>query len=207
MAKRRKKSTRRRRRNPGALLVNPRRRRRARRSNPRRRHHRRARRRNPGLGNSLRGGLKAVALAAIPALAGSFAFSFIDAKFLGKTGTMVRNLAKLVFAGLLGTIGRTWLGRDGANVAIGAVLGTIGAEFGVKAAGGLVAMNPAESLKELVLQAANDGEMQAQLGALLEGNGLGGTAANDFDRAIDGEVPLDFAQAMTGQGFQGEGMF
>lgn len=154
----------------------------------------------------LRGGLSAVALAAIPALAGSFAFSFLDAKFLGSTGVMIRNVAKLIFAGLLGTVGRTWLGRDGANVAIGAVLGTIGAEFGVKAAGGMVAMNPAESIKELVLQAANDGEMQQQLGALIEG-GIGGTAANDFDAAMQGEIPTDYAMALTGQGFQGEGMF
>jgi hypothetical protein len=208
MAKKRKRKSnpRRRRRNPGALLVNPRRRRRRARNPHRRQHHRRRRHRNPGLGNMLRGGLSSVALAAIPATLGAFAFSFLDAKFLGKTGTMVRNVAKLIFAGLLGTVGRNWLGRDGSNVAMGAVLGTIGAEFGVRAAGGLVAMNPAESLKELVLQAANDGEMQAQLGALIDG-GIGGTAAADFDNAMQGEIPLDYANALTGQGFQGEGMF
>jgi hypothetical protein len=206
MATKRRKSKRRRRSNPSALLVNPRRRRHKRR-NPRRRSHRR-RRRNPGnIGNLIRGGLSSVALAAIPATLGAFAFSFLDAKFLGPAGTVVRNVAKVIFAGMLGTMGRNWLGKDGSLVAMGAVLGTIGAEFGVKAAGGLVAMNPAESLKELVLQAANDGEMQQQLGALIEGGGLGGTAANDFDKAMEGEIPADYAAALTGQGFQGEGMF
>jgi hypothetical protein len=181
MAKRRKrKSTRRRRRNPGALLVNPSRRRRRRRNprrvhhrrrrNPRRVHHRR-RRRNPGVGDMVRGGISSVALAAIPATLGSVAFSFIDAKFLGPYGTTVRNIAKLVFAALLGTVGRKWLGKTGSQVAMGAVIGTVGAEFGYKLAGGMVTTSAKESVGALILQAANDGNMRNELGALVDASG------------------------------------
>lgn len=217
MAKRRKrKSTRRRRRNPGALLVNPSRRRRRRRNprrvhhrrrrhNPRRVHHRR-RRRNPGMGDMVRGGISSVALAAIPATLGSVAFSFIDAKFLGPYGTTVRNIAKLVFAALLGTVGRKWLGKTGSQVAMGAVIGTVGAEFGYKLAGGMVTTSAKESVGALILQAANDGNMRNELGALVDasGHGLGATAvqsANEFDAAMRGNVPPDYAAALAGWGY------
>ena len=210
MAKRRRKTTkRRRRRNPGALLVNPRRRRRRRnprrvsrrrRRNPSRRFYRRARRRNPGLASLVRLGAKDIMIAAIPATIGGFAIGFIDSKFLGQLGTVARTAGKLLTAFLVGTVGKRWLGPVGSGIATGAILGTIGHEFGVRAAGGMVAMTKKESVSQLIEQAATDAEMQAELGALLESDELEGSPADDFTLALEGGgTPSEYSDALAGE--------
>ena len=76
---RRRRTRSRRRRNPGALLVNPKRRR-----------YRRTRRRNP----SGKGLVSKLLRVAIPATIGGGVLGFIDSKFLGTSGVMIRNGVK-----------------------------------------------------------------------------------------------------------------
>jgi hypothetical protein len=191
MAKRRKSRGKRRRRNPGALMVNPRRRRRrARRANPRRRHHRR--RRNPGgLQRFAKAGLHDIMVAAVPATIGGLVIGFVDSKFLGTMGTIGRNIGKLLTAVMVGTLGRRFLGPVGTGVAMGAVLGTIGHEFGVKLGGGMVAMTKGEGVRELVEMAATDAETQAELGALIEGNDFE-DAQHEYEGALAGDIPKEY---------------
>jgi hypothetical protein len=199
MAKRRKSRGRRRRRNPGALMVNPRRRRRrrARRSNPRRRHHRR--RRNPGIGAYAKQGIRDIAIAAIPATLGGILIGFVDAKLLGPMGTIGRNIGKLLVTAGAAALLRKKLGPVGTGVMTGAILGTIGHEFGVRIGGGMVTMTKREGVRELVEMAATDAETQAELGALVEGEGgdsIDGefkSAAADYEEALAGGIPPEYA--------------
>ncbi len=198
MAKRRKSRGRRRRRNPGALMVNPRRRRRrrARRSNPRRRHHRR--RRNPGIGSYAKQGIKDIAIAAIPATLGGILIGFVDAKLLGPMGTIGRNIGKLLVTAGAAALLRKKLGPVGTGVMTGAILGTIGHEFGVRLGGGMVTMTKREGVRELVEMAATDAETQQELGALVEGEGDAiegefSNAAKDYEEALAGGIPPEYA--------------
>ncbi len=81
---------------------------------------------------------------------------------------------------------------------MGAVLGTIGHEFGVRAAGGMVTMNTKESVSALIEQAATDGDMQAELGALLEdGDMVAGSPADDFSAAMAGKTTGGYMEALS----------
>lgn len=188
MAKSKKRrGKRRRRRNPGALLVNPSRRRRSRRrrTNP----SRRRRRRNPGFGGYAKQGLRDIMMAAIPATLGGIVIGFVDSKFLGTAGTIGRNVGKLLTAVVVAALARKKLGPVGTGVALGAVLGTIGHEVGVRLGGGMVTMTKREGVKELVEMAATDAETQAELGALIEGEdeiSAEEESADIYTRAIEG---------------------
>lgn len=203
MATKKKRGKRRRRRNPGALLVNPRKRRRSkRRSGGRGR--RRARRRNPGIGAYARAGLRDIVTAAIPATIGGLAIGFIDSKFLGSQGTIARNIGKVLTAVALAALGRKWFGPVGTGVALGAVLGTIGHEVGVRLGGGMVAMSKTEGVRELVAMAATDDETQRELGALIEGGDFA-TEARNYEAALEGIPPeySDLADADSEMGDEG----
>jgi hypothetical protein len=158
--RRRRKNARRRRRNPGVTTMARRRRRHARRRNPRRRrfHARRrnprgrrgrfvrrrnprrrrfhARRRNPGMGGLVAAGKAAIgaALFSVPA---TFVAGFVDSKWLSSSSILIRTGVKLGLAAVAGIVFRSNAAR--ANAAMGGILGTIGYEFGVRAAGGVVA--------------------------------------------------------------------
>lgn len=143
---------------------------------------------------AIRGSGKALLLAALPATIGGFAMGFIDSKFLGTQGTMVRTAAKLVVAGLFGTVGRKYLGPMGSGIAMGAILGSIGTEFGVKAGGGMIAMTKREGVQELIAGAAYDQEVQAELGALIEGED--GSAGASYQNALTGTVMDNYSSAL-----------
>jgi hypothetical protein len=206
--RKRKSSSRRRRRNPGALLVNPTRRRKRRRSrrrnalvvNPRRRRRARRRnpgyrrrRRNPGIAGFARQGMRDIVMAAIPATIGGIVIGLMDAKLLGPMGTIGRTVGKIVTAVIVAAVGRKWLGPMGTGVAMGAILGTIGHEVGIRLGGGILATSKKEGIKELVEMAATDAETQAELGALIEGN-FGdestATAVSSYELAITGGSPM-----------------
>lgn len=175
-------------------MVNPRRRRRrARRRNPHRR-----RRRNPGIGSYAKQGFKDIAIAAIPATIGGILIGFIDAKLLGPLGTIGRNVGKLLVTAGAAALLRKKLGPGGTGVMTGAILGTIGHEFGVRLGGGMVTMTKREGVRELVEMAATDAETQAELGALVEGGddsieGEFSNAAKDYEEALAGGIPPEYA--------------
>ena len=132
-------------------------------------------------------------MAAIPATIGGVIIGLMDAKLLGPLGTVGRTLGKVVTAVLVAAIGRRWLGPMGTGVAMGAILGTIGHEVGIRLGGGIVATSKKEGVRELVEMAATDAETQAELGALIEGNygdESTATAVNSYQMAIDGGSPM-----------------
>lgn len=139
---------RRRKRNPGAYLMNPKRRR---------------RRRNPG---RMAGDLLSVAA---PALIGGGVMGFVDSKFLGTSGTLIRTVVKGGVALGLGTVGRRFFGDVGAKVAMGSVISSIGYEAGVRLGGGMVAMTKQEGVKALIEAAAEDDEIAALIEQAAEG--------------------------------------
>lgn len=186
MTRRRRSKGKHRRRNPGALLVNPSRRRRGR----IRRH--RGRRRNPGLMSAAKEGVMLVLKSAIPAVVGGALLGFADAKFLGTRGMVIRLVGKGVLATVAGVAGRRFLGREAAAVAVGAVLGSIGSEIGIKLAGGIVAGTKKEGLKELISDPGDDEEVRDAMAALTEGTNLG----QSYERAAQtnlGESYIDAA--------------
>jgi hypothetical protein len=131
-------------------------------------------------------------VAAIPATVGGIVIGFLDSKLLGTQGTIVRNVGKVMTAILVSTIGRRWLGATGSGIAMGAILGTIGHEVGVRLGGGMVTMTKREGVRELVEMAATDAETQAELGALIEDEGgdqIEG-AVSDYEAAIEGKASL-----------------
>lgn len=136
MARRRRRSVGARR-SRRAVMVNPPRRRHGRRvrhGGRRRMHHRR--RRNPGMGGGIKGALKTVFMAAIPALGGGFVANFIDAKFLADKNIVVRILAKLAQAGAAAMLFRNK--PVIAYATMGAIIGSVGGDFGTRMAGGVV---------------------------------------------------------------------
>jgi hypothetical protein len=136
MARRR---THRSRRRAAVIMVNPRRRRRAhaRRRNPSHRRRRFSRRRNPGMSSGgIKGAVRSVFMAAIPAVGAGFVANFIDAKFLSAQNIVVRVLAKVAQAAAAAMLFR---GKPVmAYSAMGGVLGSIGGDFGTQFAGGAV---------------------------------------------------------------------
>lgn len=147
------------RRNPHALMVNPRRKRR--------------RRRNPSLAATVRGGLGDALALALPATFGGAAIGFVDSKIGGRFGFVGRTAVKLGVAIAAGTIGRKFLGARGGDVAMGAVLSTIGHEIGVRAGGGIVALTRREGVSALLDAAADDPEIAALLDAPPDEDAIG----------------------------------
>lgn len=168
--KRRRTYTRRRRSNPGAYMMNPRKRR------------RRSRRRNPSLKSTL-GDLMGIAL---PATVGGAAIGFIDSKFLGTSGFMIRTAGKVAVALGIGHFGKKMFGDVGSKVAMGAVLSTIGHEVGVKFGGGMISMTKEEGVEALIEMAAEDEEVAALIEAAEEGydDGNMGSDENEVEDAI-----------------------
>jgi hypothetical protein len=153
----------------------------------------------------IRGGAKDIMLAAIPATIGGFVIGFVDSKFLGAAGTVARTLGKLVTAFVVGSLGKRWgLGQTGAGIAMGAILGTIGHEFGVKAGGGMIAMTKKEGVSELIAGAAYDAEVQAELGALIEDGELEGSVADGYQADLMGGGKNPYAAALEGEDDMGE---
>jgi hypothetical protein len=132
-------------------------------------------------------------VAAIPATLGGVVIGFMDSKFLGPLGTIGRMVGKILTAVVVAAVGRKWLGPVGTGVAMGAILGTVGSEIGVRLGGGMVAMTKREGVQELVEMAATDAQTQAELGALIEG-GIGdestAQAVTSYELAIAGASPL-----------------
>jgi hypothetical protein len=172
----------------GALIMS-----RARVANPgkrRRKHHRksRARRtRNPGM----MGGLMSTAKAAVPPMlaggaAGAIA-GYVDTKFLANRPT-VSVLAKVG----LGIVGAMALRRKHAAAALGfagGMLGATGYSYGVKFAGGHVALTGMQGLRGLADMAASDPETANLIAGLADVvPDQMGDAAQDYDAQLaDGE--------------------
>ena len=173
--KRRRRTTKRRRRsNPGALMMNPKRRRRSRRRNP------------AGLKDTL-GELTSIAL---PATVGGAAIGFVDSKFLGTSGFLIRTAGKVAVALGIGHFGKKMFGEVGSKVAMGAVLSTIGHEVGVKFGGGMVAMNKAEGVNALIEAAAEDEQVAALIEAAEEGYD-DGNMGSDFNELEDAIIQME----------------
>lgn len=151
--------------------------------------------------NLVRGGLKDVMLAAIPATIGGLAIGFVDAKMIGRGGALVRNLVKVVTAIVVGTMGRRWLGPTGSGIAMGAILGTIGHEYGIKLGGGMVAMSKLEGMGDLVEAASTDADVNYQLQALIEGTDTTSSAIDDYNRAMTdgGGIPGAYEDVAGGE--------
>jgi len=155
----RRKSRRRYRNVPAVLVANPRRRRRY---------------RNAGMGDTLRRSMSIVLTTALPATIGGFALGFIDGKFLSSRSMVARTVGKILTALGIGVVGARFLGTTGTAVAVGTVIGSIGHEFGLKAAGGMV-VSPAsiaakQDVKKLGEILAEDEQMR--LSALEVGGGV-----------------------------------
>lgn len=160
---------------------NPRRRRRgahmATYTNPRRRrrHHHRRRRHNPGM---VGGAVKSLVAAAIPGAAGGAVAAVLDSTLLSGKSMLIRIGAKVLLAGVGGTVLRKNPVRSAAFV--GAMVGTAAYEGTIKAAGGMLAANRPAALKAAAGMAAEDeaslGLLQQELGnmGLLEEEGLSG---------------------------------
>lgn len=140
-----------------------------------------------------RQGMKDIMMAAIPATIGGVVIGLMDSRFLGPMGTVGRMVGKLLTAVVVAAVGRRFLGPMGTGVAMGAILGTIGSEIGVRLGGGMVAMTKKEGVQELVEMAATDAETQAQLQGLIEG-GVGeessAQAVSAYELAISGASPI-----------------
>ena len=177
MAKRRRRRTtrtRRRRRNPGALLVNPRRKRRT---------TRRRRRRNPGAllvnarrrrryrRNAVGGGLGTFAFQVlIPSTVGGLAMGYLDAKFFKGFGPVMRTAVKgLVAVGAGYIVGKKLRKPRMATAMAGAMFGSIGTEWGIRAGGGIVAASKEEGAGALISAARHNPYVARSLGALLQG--------------------------------------
>jgi len=135
-----RRKRRRRARRAAVIMMNPRRRRRRHsraRFHPRRRRRHHVRRRiNPGMGGGIKGALKNAFMVGVPAIGAGFVSNFVDAKWLSDKHVVIRMGAKLVEATLAGLFFRR---RPViAFASMGAILGSIGGEFGVRAAGGVV---------------------------------------------------------------------
>lgn len=194
MAKRRRSSRGRRR--AVVRMVNPRRARRSvrrRRGAPRRMrrvHHRR--RRNPGgPGGGIKGALRSVFVTAVPALGAGFVANFIDAKFLSDKNIVIRVLAKVAEAAACGMLFRSKPVM--AYASMGAVLGSIGGDFGTRVAGGVVV--GATPVAKAAGVAALITEDPRTMGVLVEGmRGMG--------YSIDNNVSLGDPQALPAGSYQ-----
>ncbi len=127
------------------------------------------------------------------AVAGAVA-GYADTKFLA-TRPLVSVLSKVGLA----VVGAAFLGRKHPALAYGwagGMMGSTGYSFGVKMAGGLVALSPQSALKGLADMAAEDPDMAAQIAGLADvvddGSGMGdiGDAADDYNDQL-GDVVDD----------------
>lgn len=154
-------------RRPSVRYVNPRKRR------------RRSRRRNPGMGGGITGALKGSVRALIPAALGGAAIGFADAKLLADKSMIVRVGAKIGAAALAGVLLRK--NPMAAHAAMGAMLGTLGYEGGVRAGGGVIATSKPAGMRELAALAAEDEEALGILEAEMQGMGLLEDGVGDDD--------------------------
>jgi len=188
MARRRHRRNRRRR---NVAMANPRRRRNRRRRHarrPNRRHYaarrrnRRhyGRRRNPGI----RAALKTVFASAVPAIGAGAVAGFLDAKFLADKGKLMRIGARVVQAAVWGFMFRSK--PVAAYSAMGAVLGTIGTDLGIKFSGSAYA--PIAALIQ-----ENPSAMGVLVNAM-QGMGLQldtGVSLGDAGTALDSGLPAN----------------
>lgn len=153
-------------------------------------HHRR--RRNPGGPSSgIKGALRGVFMTAIPAVVAGGVANFIDAKFLSDKNIVIRILAKLAQAAAAGALFR----RKPviAYATMGAVMGSIGGDFGTRLAGGaVVGAAPAAKAAGVAALITED---PRTMGVLVEGmRGMG--------YALDSNVSLGDGGALAPGSYQ-----
>lgn len=157
-----------------------------------RKRRRRARRRNPGMGGGgVKSALKSSVKALIPAALGGAAIGFIDAKLLSTKPMLVRVAAKIGGAALASMLLRR--NPAAAHATMGAMLGTLGYEGGVRAGGGVIATSKPAGMRELAALAAEDEEALGILEEEMAGMGLleDGDIGDDGDPELgDGEPDL-----------------
>lgn len=156
----------------------------------RRVHHRR--RRNPGgPGIGIKGALRSVFVTAVPALGAGFVANFIDAKFLSDKNIVIRILAKVAQAAACGALFRRRPVM--AYASMGAVLGSIGGDFGTRVAGGVIV--GATPVAKAAGVAALITEDPRTMGVLVEGmRGMG--------YSIDNNVSLGDPSALPAGSYQ-----
>lgn len=178
----RRRHSRRRRSRAMVVMTNPRRRRRGR-SLTRRRRHGRRRMRNPG-GPGFKGALRSVFMVGVPAIGAGALANFVDAKFLADKHIVIRVLAKVVQAALAGMMFRRR--PVVAYASMGAIIGSIGGDFGTRLAGGAVV--GATPIAKAQGVAALIEEDPRTMGVLVEGmRGMGYQIDNNV--SLGGELP------------------
>jgi len=157
------KRRRRRRRNPGRHMHRHRRHRRP--HGYRRRHHRR--RRNPGMGGGIGAMVKRTISNTVPAVIGGGVMAVIDNKLLSTFSPLVRTIGKLGVAAVAGRVLRKR--PAAAYLTMGAMLGTIGYEWGTRFLGGVVAASKPQGMRQLAMLIRED---PAAMSALVTSQGI-----------------------------------
>lgn len=139
----------------------------------------------------IKGAVRQVFMAGVPALAGGFAANFIDTKWLSTQNPLVRIGAKVAEAAIAAVLFRKK--PVIAYATMGAILGSIGGDYGTQFAGGVV-VGSAPAAKAAGV-AALITEDPRTMGVLVEGmRGMG--------YSIDNNVSLGDPQALPAGSYQ-----
>lgn len=123
-------------------------------------------RRNPGFV----GAAKETLFAALPAVAAGAGIGFVDTKILAGRSIIIRVGAKLGAAAVAAMALRSR--PKMAFATMGAILGTVGYEGGVRVGGGVIAASKTQGMKELAAMAAEDEQSLGLLQEEMKGMGL-----------------------------------
>jgi len=123
-------------------------------------------RRNPGI----MAAAKETLTAAVPAVIAGAGIGFLDTKILAGRSILIRVGAKVGAAALAAVLLRSK--PKMALATMGAVLGTLGYEGGVRVGGGVIATSRPQGIKELAAMAAEDEESLGLLQEEMQGMGL-----------------------------------
>lgn len=138
--------------------------------------------RNPG-GPGIKSALRGVFMVGVPALAAGAVASFIDAKWLSDKNIVIRILAKVAQAAAAGMLFRR---RPViAYASMGAIIGSVGGDFGTRLAGGAVVgatpIAKAQGVAALITEPVT-------MGVLVEGmRGMGYQIDNNV--SLGGDLP------------------
>jgi hypothetical protein len=102
----------------------------------------------------------------LPAVAAGAAIGFVDSKFLSDKPMLVRVGGKVALAAVTGLLFRRR--ADVAHVAMASILGTLGYEGGVRAAGGVVAASKAAGMQQLAQLIYSDPSAMGYLASSLQ---------------------------------------
>jgi len=136
-------------------------------------------RRNPGIVASV----KETLFTAVPAVIAGAGVGFLDTKILAGRSMVIRVGAKVGLAAVAGMLLRSR--PKMAMATMGAVLGTLGYEGGVRIGGGVIATSRPQGIKELAAMAGEDEESLGLLTEELQGMGVLTEMSNMGDETPD----------------------